>query len=265
MPSEKQLKYWESLRGKQPKNMEGLKLGRGWNKKEQKVEIVLCACGCGKELNKFDKKNRIRESLPGHLLKFVGGGFRKGHKTWNKGTKGLIVSWNKGESMKDYPQCGFQKGHKLGVGNNYSLGKKWTEEQKEKHSELAKKKGYGKWMEGKKLSDKTKTKILIKLKAWQLSKEPSSIEKIVYDFLLSKGVIFEKQKLINGKFLVDVYIPEFNLVIECDGKYWHSLERVVKKDKAENAYLTKCGYNLLRLSEDEINSGLFKQKMGVEN
>jgi hypothetical protein len=33
MPSEKQLKYWESLRGKQPKNMEGLKLGRGWNRK----------------------------------------------------------------------------------------------------------------------------------------------------------------------------------------------------------------------------------------
>ena len=33
-----------------------------------------------------------------------------------------------------------------------------------------------------------------------------------------------------------------------------------KKDKAENAYLTKCGFNLLRLSEEEINNGSFKEK-----
>ena len=35
----------------------------------------------------------------------------------------------------------------------------------------------------------------------------------------------------------------------------------MKKDKAENAYLTKCGYNLLRLSEKEINDGSFKERM----
>ncbi len=97
MASEKQLKYWESLKGKQPKNMEGLKLGHGWNRKDKNVEMIFCSCGCGEQLNKFDKKNRERKSLPGHLLKFTGGGFKKGHKAWNKGTKGLMVAWNKGK------------------------------------------------------------------------------------------------------------------------------------------------------------------------
>ena len=95
----------------------------------------------------------------------------------------------------------------------------------------------------------------------QNMKEPTSIEKKVYDFLILKGIIFEKQKLINGKFIVDVYIPSLNLVIEADGNYWHSLDRVMKKDKAENAYLKKCGFKMLRLSEDEINSGKFKERL----
>jgi len=104
---------------------------------------------------------------------------------------------------------------------------------------------------------------LLGIQKQQNSKEPTSIEKIVYDFLKAKGIIFEKQRLINNKFLVDVYIPDLNLVIECDGDYWHSLERVKKKDKAENAYLTKCGYNLTRLSEEEINNRSFINKLEV--
>ena len=97
----------------------------------------------------------------------------------------------------------------------------------------------------------------------QNMKGPTSIEKKVYDYLVLKGIIFERQKLINGKFIVDAYIPSLNLIIEADGKYWHTLDRVVKKDKAENAYLTKCGFKMLRLGEDEINSGKFKERMVV--
>lgn len=93
------------------------------------------------------------------------------------------------------------------------------------------------------------------------SKEPTGIEKKLYQELKSRGLLFEEQKLINGRFLVDAYIPSLNLIIEADGDYWHKLDRVQKKDKAENAYLTECGYNLLRLSEHEINDGSFKEKI----
>ena len=92
------------------------------------------------------------------------------------------------------------------------------------------------------------------------NKKPTSIERIVYEYLLSRGVKFEKQKLINNRFYVDAYVPSLNLVVECDGNYWHSLDRVVKKDKAENAYLTKCGFNMLRFSEEEIKDSSFQTK-----
>ena len=95
----------------------------------------------------------------------------------------------------------------------------------------------------------------------QNSKEPTSIERKVYDYLLHQGILFEKQKLINGRFLVDVYIPDLNLIIEVDGDYWHGSDRVQKKDKAENAYLNKCGFNLIRLSETQINNGTFRERL----
>lgn len=87
----------------------------------------------------------------------------------------------------------------------------------------------------------------------------TGIEKKLYDYLLLKGILFERQKLINGRFLVDAYIPSLNLVIEADGKYWHNM--VKGKDKAENAYLKKCGFNMIRLTEEEINSGEFKERL----
>lgn len=95
----------------------------------------------------------------------------------------------------------------------------------------------------------------------QNSKQPTSIEKTLYDYLLLKGILFERQHLVNGKFLVDAYIPSLNLVIEADGKYWHGLDRVMKKDKAENAYLKACGFKMVRLTEAEINSGEFKERL----
>jgi hypothetical protein len=34
----------------------------------QKVNMIKCSCGCGGELNEFDKRNRIRKYIPGHTL-----------------------------------------------------------------------------------------------------------------------------------------------------------------------------------------------------
>ena len=89
----------------------------------------------------------------------------------------------------------------------------------------------------------------------------SSIEKKLYDYLLLKGILFERQYIINGKFVVDAYIPSMNLAIEADGEYWHSLPQNIRRDRAKNAYLDKCGYNLLRLSEMEIKNNKFVQKL----
>jgi very-short-patch-repair endonuclease len=103
------------------------------------------------------------------------------------------------------------------------------------------------------------------LEAQFKAKKPTSIEEKVYNELKSMGLLFETQKFINGKFVVDVYVPSLNLVVEADGDYWHGLERIKNKDKAENAYLTKCGFNVLRLSESEINDGSFKERIRVKS
>jgi len=137
------------------------------------------------------------------------------------------------------------------------LGKKHTLETK-KRIGITKQKAYKNNPELIKMAKKAGLAGLLKQ---QNSKEPTSIERTLYNYLLLKGILFEKQKLINGKFIVDAYIPSLNLVIEADGNYWHSLDRVKNKDKAENAYLTKCGFNLIRLSETEINNGSFKERL----
>lgn len=139
------------------------------------------------------------------------------------------------------------------------LGKNHTEETKNKIS----KNNCRYWLgRGKELdSEEMRNRGLLGVIKQQDMNGPTSIEKKVYDELKARGILFEKQKLINGKFLVDAYIPSLHLVIEADGDYWHSLDGVKKRDKAKNAYLTKCGFNLLRLTETEINNGSFKGKV----
>lgn len=100
------------------------------------------------------------------------------------------------------------------------------------------------------------------LKNLQKSKQPTSIEKAVYDFLILKGIAFERQKPIGNRYVVDVYIPSLNLVIEADGSYWHTRPEVKKRDKIKNIYLNTKGYKLIRLTEEEIKKDSFKERLG---
>lgn len=309
MTSIRQQLYWDSLKGKKPKNMNGLKLGQGWNKQEEKVEMIICACGCGNKLNKFDRKNRERRYIRYHDVKMKGnrkGRFGKKIIPWNKDKKGLIVAWNKGKKLPFYP-------HPKAIGRkSWNKGKHLLEETKKKIGKANK--GKISWNKGLKMSSEYKKKMNLKglelgrkgkkhslearLKislakkgklAWNKglksnfnsehfrkmgylgvlkqskTKEPTSIEKKLYNELKRRGLLFEKQYLINGKFLVDAYIPSLNLIIEADGDYWHNLDRVKKKDKAENAYLTKCGFNLMRWREADINTDINSLFSQIEN
>jgi len=192
----------------------------------------------------------------------------------SKETREKISNALKGRKLSDEHKRNISKACKGRIGG--MLNKKVSSKTKRKMSEAHKGKRsywYGKKMtlaQRKVLSEahlgyKQSEEHIIKrnksLAKFFKSKEPTSIEKKVYKELKARHLLFETQKLINGKFLVDAYIPKFNLVIEADGDYWHSIPRVVKKDKAENAYLIKCGYNLLRLPEHEINDGSFKKRM----
>lgn len=98
---------------------------------------------------------------------------------------------------------------------------------------------------------------------FQANKEPTTIEKIVYKFLESKNIEFEKQFLIKNKFTADAYIPKLNLIVECDGSYWHRSKEAKNRDRVRDNYLAKYGYITLRLKEEEIMNNTFINKFTI--
>lgn len=55
-----------------------------------------------------------------------------------------------------------------------------------------------------------------------------------------------------GYYTVDFAIPDAMLIIECDGIYWHSLPKQQVRDRNKDAWLTRHGWTMLRLTEAEI-------------
>lgn len=211
------------------------------------------------------------------------GVYKRVKPVWNKGKIGKcfqISIAKKGKKLSKEHKRKLSKAHKK-IGAPWLIGRKISKEHTRHLSEARKRSNFNptsnfgchakKGHKPEKLLIKKRINSIIRnngenyykkiglmgIEKQQNMKEPTSIEKIIYNFLKFKGIIFERQKLINNKFLVDAYIPQLNLVIECDGDYWHSLDNVKKRDKAKNAYLTKCGFNLLRLTETEINNNDF--------
>lgn len=55
-----------------------------------------------------------------------------------------------------------------------------------------------------------------------------------------------------GTAFFDFFIPELNLVIECDGEYWHKAEKRIKNDLRKNQILNSAQIKILRLSDLEF-------------
>jgi very-short-patch-repair endonuclease len=81
----------------------------------------------------------------------------------------------------------------------------------------------------------------------------TSIEIKMAEELKNRQIEYIEQYNLGDKFTLDFFLPEFNIVIECDGNYWHTLPEVVKRDKSKNAYVKACGFSLYRFWESEIN------------
>ena len=86
------------------------------------------------------------------------------------------------------------------------------------------------------------------------------IEKKVREELDSYGITYEQEKGIGKHFHLDFYLLEQNIAIECDGTYWHSLPKVIRKDKRKRKYVKSIGIKLVQLPEAQIIADDFEGK-----
>jgi len=161
--------------------------------------------------------------------------------------------------------------------NNPFYNKKHSKSTKEKLSKIRIKRGLSKGENNPRfnisLSNETKEKISQKAKErfangfksnftvgntyWKNVRIPNkntSIEIKIQDFLKQLGVeYFTHQRIKDmGRYECDILVPFMNLVIECDGDYWHKYPIGTYLDKIRTKELIEKGFKVLRLWECEI-------------
>lgn len=91
----------------------------------------------------------------------------------------------------------------------------------------------------------------------------TDIEEILFNMLNELKIDHIPQKLMYGKFTVDEFVPQYNLVIEAFGSYWHGdtrrfpnpSEMQIKnshRDRSKLKYLVSCGHRVLILREIDL-------------
>lgn len=89
---------------------------------------------------------------------------------------------------------------------------------------------------------------------------PNKMELSVRAVLDQLGILYIAEYRI-GPYLADMFVPEKQLVIECDGDYWHKRPGAAEKDAKRDAYMAAKGYTVLRLPEKEIQEGLAEARL----
>lgn len=93
----------------------------------------------------------------------------------------------------------------------------------------------------------------------------SSIEIKIRGFLERLKIEYYQHKYMNIKhaYQCDFFIPSMNLVIECDGVYWHKYPTRRDIDNIRTDELLKKGFRVLRLWEFEIKPMTIKEFKGM--
>lgn len=137
-------------------------------------------------------------------------------------------------------------------------------------------KGHVSWLKGKKVSAATRKKLSISVSAAlkQAYKDgtrkyaapkkykDTKIEIAIQNELTALGIAHVSQYHVKGLGYVDIYIPQWNMVIECDGCYWHGCPEHYpgknpekqSRDSIANTFLIDNRYTLLRLWEHQIKA-----------
>ena len=87
---------------------------------------------------------------------------------------------------------------------------------------------------------------------------PTSLERTVAALLTALSVPYVFQHRID-RYLVDFYLPTYDLAIECDGEYWH--RHSAERDRRRDERILATGCRVLRLPEQQIVNGQARQTL----
>lgn len=154
------------------------------------------------------------------------------YKRTEKNTKQCFKKGN-------HPKNAFEKGHKqfntgrtcFKTGQKVTLGFKHSEEFKKRKRE---------WMIEHPNRIFKDTKIELKMEAE----------------LQRRGINYQKQVPLCKIARVDFYLPEYRMIIQCDGDYWHNLQKVKERSIKQDKVLTFNGFNVYRFWEHEIKKSV---------
>lgn len=185
------------------------------------------------------------------------GQFKKGNLFGKRFQKGII------------PKTAIKKGEHRGMKTEFKKGgiapmkgRKQSEEIKQNLREKLK---------GKHLSLNTEFKkghlisieVKKKISKWQINNpnrkfKDTSIELKVEAELQRRNINYQKQVPLCNIAIVDFYLPEYRIVIQCDGDYWHNLSGSKERDEKQDKVLIFNGFNVYRFWEYEINKSIEK-------
>jgi len=211
-------------------------------------------------------------------------GCPKGTKSWKKGMifikKIITKCLNCKIDIIDYPSAKRKYCTKL-CSTNYQIGKENLNQSKamikaHKNKQFGYKKGqligdknYAKLPESrrkisrfaKEHNNSKRPEVIIKIKEKRKHQkrtyEPST-EKIIQKILTNLDITWIKHKYIDIKhgYQVDLLLPEYNIIIECDGDYWHNYPNGNEIDKIRTRELQDNGYKVLRFWERDIKNNI---------
>jgi DNA mismatch endonuclease, patch repair protein len=105
-----------------------------------------------------------------------------------------------------------------------------------------------------------KTKVRAKVRRRRMNLAPSGIEMIVRRTLRQLGIKWRGGQCVRG-FYPDLYLPEYNALVEVNGCYWHGCKRCYPKsrrkaqmlrDRQKLACYLELGYQVIVLWEHDI-------------
>ena len=107
-------------------------------------------------------------------------------------------------------------------------------------------------------SKETIEKIKLKRLYQKFVKKDTLPERIMQNNLKKNNIAFTKHKPITNiehRYQCDIFI-EPNIIIECDGDYWHNYPNLREIDKIRNIELQEKNYIIIRFWERDIKNNI---------